>query len=130
LSICRDYADAKQYIHAAVFGAPFTPSGTFLKALPYGLPRAVYHGPTSFMPLTYDPYADARELGIFKEVGEHSFSNVNAAEIVQRIMKSRAMYEERQRKKGEKAVGEEATRRREQFEQEAAQRKEERSQQK
>lgn len=39
---------------------------------------------------------------------------------MQRILKSREMYEERQRAKGEKAVGEEATRRREEMEREAA----------
>ena len=79
------------------------------------------------MPLTYDPYSECKELGIFREVGAHAFANVNAAEIVERIMKSRAMYEERQRKKGEKAVGEEAVKRREQLEREAKQLEEERS---
>ena len=72
------------------------------------------------MPLTYDPYIAPKEMGIFHEVGNHDFQNVNAGEIVQRIMKSRAMYEERQRAKGEKAAGEEAVRRREQLEKEAA----------
>ncbi len=71
------------------------------------------------MPLTYDPYVAAKDMGIFHEVFNHDFQHVNAEEIVQRIMKSRAMYEERQRKKGEKAVGEEAVRLREKMEQEA-----------
>ena len=68
------------------------------------------------MPLTYDPYTAPKDLGIYQEVGNHAFQNVNAGEIVQRIMKSRAMYEERQRVKGEKAAGEEAVRRREELE--------------
>lgn len=70
------------------------------------------------MPLTYDPYVAAKEMGIYKEIGKHDFSNVNAEQIVQRILKSRAMYEERQRVKGVKGVGEEAQRRRERMEEE------------
>ena len=70
------------------------------------------------MPLTYDPYTAPKEMGIYKEIGQHDFANVNAGEIVQRIMKSRDMYEERQRVKGMKGVGEEAQRRREQMEEE------------
>ena len=119
ICLSRASTDQKQYIHAVIFGAPFTPTKKFLDALPHGVPDAVYHGPTSFMPLTYDPYAECREMGIFREVGSHVFQSVNAAEIVERIMKSRAMYEERQRKKGEKAVGEDAVRRRELLEGEA-----------
>ena len=72
------------------------------------------------MPLTYDPYTAAKALGIYQEIGNHDFQNVNAGEIVQRILKSREMYEERQRAKGEKAVTEEAVQRREAMEQEAA----------
>ena len=71
------------------------------------------------MPLTYDPYTAPRAMGIFHEVDKHDFQMVNAGEIVQRIMNSRALYEERQRAKGEKAVGEEAVKRREILEQEA-----------
>lgn len=84
------------------------------------MPDAVYHGPTAFMPLTFDPYIAAKDMGIYREIGSHDFQNVNAGEIVQRILKSRQMYEERQRKKGEKGAGEEAVRRREQLEEEAA----------
>lgn len=88
--------------------------------IPYGIPDAVYHGPTSFMPLTYDPYTAAKALGVYHEIGNHDFQNVNAGEIVQRILKSREMYEERQRAKGEKAATEEAVQRREAMEQEAS----------
>ena len=65
------------------------------------------------MPLTYDPYGDAKRLGIYQEIGSHDFQNVNAREIVQRILRSRDMYEARQRAKGEKAVTEEEVLRRE-----------------
>jgi ethanolamine-phosphate cytidylyltransferase len=68
------------------------------------------------MPLTYDPYTAPKALGIYKEIGQHDFSSVNAGQIVERIMKSRAMYEERQRKKGVKGIGEEAQRVREKLE--------------
>ncbi|KAK8228279.1 phosphoethanolamine [Phyllosticta capitalensis] len=107
-----------KYISAVVFSAPFTPTSSFLNSLPYGLPSVVYHGPTSFMPSVEDPYVDARKLGIFQEILSHDFSHVNAGEIVGRIMRSRAQYEERQRVKGVKGIGEEAVRRREEMERE------------
>lgn len=108
-----------KYIHSVVFSAPFTPTAAFLNSLPYGTPSVVYHGPTSFMPSVEDPYVDAKELGIYSEVPAHDFQHVNAGEIVQRIMASRAMYEERQRKKGIKGAGEEAIKLREEMEREA-----------
>ena len=95
-----------------IFSVPFTPSKTFLENCPYGQPNAVYHGPTAFMPLTYDPYEDAKKLGIFKEIAGHVFQYMNAGEIVDRILKSRALYEERQRAKGAKGAGEEQVKRR------------------
>lgn len=42
-------------------------------------------------------------MGIFQEIGAHEFAGVNAGEIMDRILKQRALYEERQRKKGVKA---------------------------
>jgi ethanolamine-phosphate cytidylyltransferase len=70
------------------------------------------------MPLTYDPYAAAKRMRIYREIGKHVFAGVNAGEIVQRILKSRDMYEERQRVKGVKGIGEDAQRRREKLEEE------------
>lgn len=81
--------------------------------MPWGTPDAVYHGPTAFIPLSYDPYTAPKEMGIFRQVAKHSFQDVNAGNIVQRIMKSRDLYEERQRKKGVKAGVEAAARERE-----------------
>lgn len=124
-----------RYINAVIFGAPFSPSKTYLEAVPVGKaplepdkvsdPRkclidAVYHGPTTFMPLTYDPYAAAKEMGIFHQIGHHAFSEVNAGEMMTRILKGRDVFEERQRKKGQKSVGEEVVRQREQMERNAA----------
>ncbi|KAL8695305.1 MAG: hypothetical protein Q9218_000204 [Villophora microphyllina] len=108
-----------RYINTVVFSAPFTPSKTYLNNLPFGTPHAVYHGPTAFIPLTYDPYVAAKDLRLYNEIGSHDFQHVNAEDIVQRILRSRQMYEERQKKKGEKAAGEDAVRRRELMEQDA-----------
>ena len=106
-----------------MFSAPYTPTAGYLKNLPYGLPAAVYHGPTDFMPvLNHDPYSFAKNLGIFREVPPHAFQHVNAGEVVERILKSRAMYEERQRVKGVKGLGEDAVRHREKLETEAKER--------
>lgn len=52
-------------------------------------------------------------MGIFKEVGQHSFQHVNAGEIVQRILKSREAFEERQRMKLQKGANEEEFKKRE-----------------
>ncbi|KAI4866720.1 ethanolamine-phosphate cytidylyltransferase [Hypoxylon rubiginosum] len=107
-----------RYVNTVIFGAPFSPTKPYLSSSPWGTPDAVYHGPTSFMPLSYDPYSAPKEMGIFQEIPNHEFQEVNAGTIVQRIMKSRELYEERQRKKGMKAVGETAHRHREILEEE------------
>lgn len=79
-----------------------------------GRPDVVYHGPTTFIPLTYDPYTDPKEMGIFQEVDQHAFQHVNAGEIVGRILKSREAYEARQRAKLEKGITEDLVKAREQ----------------
>lgn len=112
-------ADLSQYVSALVFSAPFVPTSSYLESLPYK-PSAVYHGPTVSAPPTQDPYADAKKLGLYKEVPSHPYAHISATEIVGRILKSREMYEERQRVKGVKGIGEEAVRRREEMEREQA----------
>jgi ethanolamine-phosphate cytidylyltransferase len=115
-----------KYVHSVVFSAPFAPTKSYLTNLPAvsaankSHPDAVYHGPTSFMPASFDAYADAKSLSIFTETPAHDFQDVNAAHVVKRILDNRAQYEERQRKKGVKGVGEEATLKREKMEREAA----------
>lgn len=123
----RDSSLTCQYINAVIFGAPFSPTKSYLTTMPWGTPDAVYHGPTSFMPLTYDPYTAARDMGIYREIGEHAFAEVNAGEIVQRIMKSRDLYEARQRAKGVKAGAEAAARQREILEEEQLKKEAERA---
>ncbi|KAK8050534.1 Ethanolamine-phosphate cytidylyltransferase [Apiospora phragmitis] len=107
-----------RHVNAVIYGAPFSPTKAYLTASPWGTPDAVYHGPTSFMPLSYDPYEAPKQMGIFQEISQHLFQGVNAGTIVQRIMESRALYEERQRKKGMKATVEGAAREREILEEE------------
>lgn len=107
-----------QHVNAVIYGAPFAPTKAYLTTSPWGTPDAVYHGPTSFMPLSYDPYEAPKQMGIFQEISQHLFQGVNAGTIVQRIMESRALYEERQRKKGMKATVEDAARQREILEEE------------
>lgn len=116
-----------QHVNAVIFGAPFTPTKSYLAALPWGTPDAVYHGPTAFIPLSYDPYTAPKEMGIFRKISVHNFQNVNAGSIVQRILESRALYEERQRKKGVKAVNEASQREREILEEQQRLREEERN---
>lgn len=107
------------YIHSVVFSAPFTPSISFLSALPAVTilasssntvphPDAVYHGPTRFLSAPFDVYADAKALDIFTETPPHEFANVNAEHIVNRIWNKRAEFEDRQRRKGVKSVAEQA----------------------
>lgn len=48
-------------------------------------------------------YEEAKKMGIFQEIEQHEFASVNAGEIMERILKQRDLYEERQRKKGFKA---------------------------
>lgn len=99
------------YIHAVVFGAPFVPTKAYLESLPFGetgakLPDAVYHGPT--VSPGRDEYADAKTLGIYVETATHAFQEVNAEQIVGRIMERKEDYIERQRKKGIKSLAERA----------------------
>ncbi|OJJ94600.1 hypothetical protein ASPACDRAFT_37694 [Aspergillus aculeatus ATCC 16872] len=102
-----------RYVHAVVFSAPFSPSQSYLEAMPLGAPDAVYHGPTTFIPLTYDPYVAPKKMGIFKESPSHPYQHVNAGEIVDRILKSREAYEARQRAKVEKGIVEDLAKSRE-----------------
>lgn len=98
-----------KYVNAVVFGTPYAPDTDLLVASPWATRGdtpcwdAIYHGPAG----KDEAYAYAKETGVFRRVGEHAFQDVNANTIVQRIMASRALYEERQRKKGEKATVEE-----------------------
>lgn len=95
-----------RFIDALVLEAPFIPDAEFLDAIGEtfgGELEAVYHGPTAFMEGEEDTYQEAKERGIYREVGSHRWADVNAGVIVRRILNERERYEERQRKKGFKA---------------------------
>jgi len=77
-----------------------------LDDLPYEVAH-VYHGPSISGTANHGTYDDVKAKGIYREIGLHAFSDINATTIVDRIMKSRQMYEERQRAKGFKVIGEE-----------------------
>lgn len=68
-------------------------------------------------------------MGIYQQISDHDFQHVNAGEIVQRILKSRELYEARQQMKGVKAVVEEAVQKREEMERAAAEKERERAMQ-
>ncbi|KAI4093073.1 MAG: hypothetical protein L6R37_007450 [Teloschistes peruensis] len=94
-----------RYISSLILSSPFIPTLAFLDTLPFGTPHVVYHGPTEFMPSEADPYRELKQSSgsLFKEIGDHEWKTVNAGEIVGRIVRQRTLYEERQRKKEQKA---------------------------
>jgi ethanolamine-phosphate cytidylyltransferase len=79
------------------------------------------------MPLTYDPYVDPKQMRIYHEIGDHSFQDVNAGQIVRRILKSREAFEGRQRAKAVKGTGEDALKTREVLERKALELEKERA---
>ncbi|KAI9805044.1 MAG: hypothetical protein M1826_004791 [Phylliscum demangeonii] len=91
-----------RYVHSVVFSAPFITTPAYLTSLPYGVPNAIYHGPTALMSVHQDIYLVPKAMGLYREIGPHVYQEVNAEQIVQRILKSRALYEDRQRRKGVK----------------------------
>ncbi|CAG84587.2 DEHA2A07040p [Debaryomyces hansenii CBS767] len=87
------------YVDGIVLGAPFSPTSQFLSKLP-GTVAAVYHGPTQ---VEEEPYAEAKQNGLFKEIGPHEFANINTEFIVHRVLNNKEAYEARQKAKGWKA---------------------------
>lgn len=114
-----------KHVNSVVFGAPHAPPSEYLEALGklFGSqqPPTYYHGPTKYMsvPPTTE-FAGAQSLGVLTTLSPESvqFPNFHTGLIVQRIMDRKAEYEERQRKKGVKAVGEQATHKQELLERE------------
>lgn len=103
-----------KYVDAVVFGAPYDVNQAFLDALPLSEKLArVYHGKTNFFGTEYDGYSYPRRLHILRELPEHAFQSVNAAQIYRRIMENKTKFEERQKKKGIKAIGEAEAKKRE-----------------
>ena len=89
-----------------VISAPYTPSKKYLtESLGALTPVEVWHGPTKVIEVEGegDPYADAREMGILREIESHQWDDMSARKIVDRILDRRLDFEERQRKKGVKS---------------------------
>lgn len=63
-----------------------------------------------------DPYTAAKEIGLFRQIPQHAYSDINAETIVKRILEGRQAFEERQKRKGQKGEVEEGVRRREDME--------------
>ncbi|TKA23492.1 hypothetical protein B0A50_07519 [Salinomyces thailandicus] len=106
-----------RFVHAVVLAAPTRPTNAYFASLPplqaagKPLPDAVYHGaprhPSSPASSLDERYADAKAAGIFTEISPPpEFRDVDAAQIVSRILGRRAEYEERERRKGGKSLAE------------------------
>ncbi|TGZ85368.1 Nucleotidylyl transferase [Ascodesmis nigricans] len=94
-----------RYVSAVIVNAPYTPTGEFLDQVSAkfgGKIEAVWHGPTKLGSGDEDTYKDAKERGIYREIEKHEWQHVSAGEIVNRILRERERYEERQRRKGVK----------------------------
>ncbi|AOW02422.1 YALIA101S01e23684g1_1 [Yarrowia lipolytica] len=98
-----------RYVDAVVLQAPYIASESFVE----GLAKAgiqvvkIVHGATPVTDLDgQDPYAWAKKAGIYQDAPTHEFAGVSTRTIVDRVLKNRDAYEERQRKKGWKAENE------------------------
>lgn len=95
-----------KYVSAMVISAPYTPSKKYLtESLGPLKPVEVWHGPTKVIEVEGegDPYSDAREMGILREIESHRWDDMSAGKIVNRILDRRMEFEDRQRKKGVKS---------------------------
>eukprot|EP00456_Euglypha_rotunda_P001784 TRINITY_DN1034_c0_g1_i9.p1 TRINITY_DN1034_c0_g1~~TRINITY_DN1034_c0_g1_i9.p1 ORF type:complete len:386 (+),score=73.88 TRINITY_DN1034_c0_g1_i9:147-1160(+) len=89
---------ACRHVDEVIMGAPWSPTKEQLKALNVSL---VVKGVVSDHPKTApDPYAAAKELGIFREFD--SKSELTTKSIIDHIIQYRLLYEERNQKKLEK----------------------------
>src|SRR6266487_3169903 len=93
-----------QYINALVLSAPLNPTASFLSLMSSSTVDARYHSSTTFEASEHDVdrYIEAKKLGIFCEIRDHPYQDVNTENLVQRILRSKPLYEERQRLKLEK----------------------------
>lgn len=91
------------YVDEVVIGAPYSVTKDVLEKI-YKV-EVVAHGLDSALPDSdqQDPYKLPKELGIFKTI-ETKYSNVTYNTIIERIVKNRLAYEERNRKKEAKEL--------------------------
>lgn len=103
-----------RYVDAVIIGAPFLPTPLFAELLEEGNVNVtrVFRGHTDVVSNrsdavnAVDPYQWAEERGLFEQLPESETSSLTTKQIVDRVLDHRRLYEERQRKKGVKAVNE------------------------
>jgi ethanolamine-phosphate cytidylyltransferase len=96
---------ACRYVDEVIIGAPYSVTKDVLsKVAPVAV---VVHGVNSTERDMdgSDPYALPKSLGIYKEI-EHNMSSISTSTVIERIIQQRQLYEERQRRKREKAMAE------------------------
>ena len=99
-----------QYVDEVIIGAPYTVTKEVLeKVCKIGL---VVHGSEEVAPDAdgRDPYELPKKLGIFKQI-ESPNKSISTQSIIHRIIEHRRIYEERNRRKAEKAQDEEELKR-------------------
>ena len=87
-----------------IIGAPYAVTKAFFAKLPYKV-DVVVHGKTAVLPDVdgTDPYAWPKQLGLYQEV-ETPYAWMSTDSVIDRIVKNRRLYEERNRRKLEKAA--------------------------
>lgn len=84
-----------RYVDEVIIGAPYTVSKEILA---YGVSLVVHGSQPGYLDGGQDPYELPKSLGIYKEI-ETDYSGFSIQGILERIMKNRNLYEERNRKK-------------------------------
>lgn len=89
-----------RYVNGIVLNAPYIPTPQFLSKI--GNVVKVYHGPTDVDKSVYDEVAREKE-GVFESLPKHRYDHMSTEFIVDRVLQNKAVYVERQKKKGWKA---------------------------
>ncbi|KAI5957471.1 MUQ1 [Candida theae] len=93
-----------RYVDGIVLNAPYVPTVEFLSRI--GDVVKVYHGPTEVDESVYDEVRDKEKTegdGLFEALPKHKYDHMSTEFIVERVLQNKAMYVERQKKKGWKA---------------------------
>lgn len=85
-----------RYVDGIVLNAPYIPSPDFFARI--GNVIKVYHGPTD---IGEDIYQEVKDK--YETIPHHKYDNINTELIVSRVLKNKAAFEERQKKKGWKS---------------------------
>lgn len=90
-----------KYIDGIILGAPFVPTMDFIGKISRGGNSVVkiFHGCTG----ENGAYEEVKQAGLLETLPRHQWNDMTVESIVERVLKNREVYEERQRKKGWKA---------------------------